>query len=236
MKIPGFCKTLSSAALLALLLPQPAGAQSRPTEPPRRTEKIGSWVLSCPQDPAADKMPCRLRHRVWVLAPQAGHPDAAMEVENRQDGPVPVLVVHDLNLPDAVGALLAQKSMAEVQFDFEDTLNFPCAFAHGGLTCGPKPADEKVASVRLQAAQVALVRLHLALPAGTAPAMPDQLRALDMDRTRDALRRIETGAAETSGWDWRDLLEWLLRQIGFQGGLAQLRHWLMDQVASLMNG
>lgn len=219
---------MSGLVLLALLPPTPAGAQS----PPRRTEEIGSWLLSCPQDPAIDRMGCRLRHRVWVLAPQPGRPDAALEVESRAGGPAPVLVVHGVTMPDAAGAVFARNSTAEVRFDFEDTLNFSCVFAHGGLTCAPKPDEEKVAAARLRAAQVALVRLHLALPAGAVPALPDQVRALDMSRTGDALRRIEPGAA---GWDWRDLLAWLLRQIGFPGGMEELRHWLVDRVASLMS-
>lgn len=228
MKIPAFPQAMSALALLALL-PPPAGAQS----PPRGAEEIGSWLLSCPHDPATDRVGCRLRHRVWVLGPQPGRPDAALEVESRDGEPVPVLAVHGVTLPDAAGAVFARNSTAEVRFDFADTLNFPCVFAHGGLTCAPKPAEEKVAAARLRAAQVALVRLHLALPAGAAPALPDQVRALDMSRTGDALQRILPGDA---GWDWRDLLEWLLRQIGFRGGMAELRHWLMDRVASLMTG
>jgi len=230
MKIPNVHKVMCALALLALLWASVAEAQ-----PSRKTEEVGSWLLSCPQDPATDKTPCRLRHRVWVVAPQPGHPDAAMEVENRDGGPVPVLMVRGVTLPDTAGALVAHDSTADVQFDFEDALSFPCVFGHGALTCAPKPDEEKVAVARLRAAQVALVRLHLALPASATSAPLDQLRALDMNRTRDALRRIEPGAAVGSGWDWHDLLEWLLRQLGFPGGVAELRHWMADQVATLMS-
>src|ERR1035437_2138356 len=113
MKIPAFPQAMSALALLELL-PPPAGAQS----PPRGAEEIGSWLLSCPHDPATDRVGCRLRHRVWVLAPQAGRPDAALEVESRDGEPVPVLAVHGVTLPAAAGAVFARHSTAEVRFDF----------------------------------------------------------------------------------------------------------------------
>ena len=229
---------------LSLWASVPAAAQPRPADPTRKIEEVGSWAVGCTQEQKPGPPACDIRHRVWIVAPAGGRPSAALEIQMRYGYAVPVVVIrgamHGGTIPEAAGALLALAAEATVQFGADPPMPLPCNFALDILRCAPARTDAQAASVRLGRAATAVVRLHLAAPAGMALAIPDQLRTLDLVRTTDAIRRLQPAgnppAEEDPRWDLHDLIDWVARQLGFADGLEGLLRWLFSQAALLQKG
>jgi len=222
----------------------PAAAQPRLADPARKIEEVGSWAVDCTQEQKPGPPACDIRHRVWIVAPAGGRPSAALEIQMRHGFAVPVVAIHGAahggTIPDATGALLALAAEVTVQFGADPPIRLPCGFARDILGCAPARADAQAASVRLGRAATAVIRLHLAAPAGLALPVSDQLRVLDLTRTTDAIRRLLPAGnppeeADTR-WDLHDLMDWVARQLGFAGGLEELLRWLFSQAAVLQKG
>lgn len=224
---------------LCLLAPVPALAELRPAEPSRQPEEVGSWIVRCARTAKPGPPACDIRHRAWLLPPAAGRLSAALEIQLRHGFPVPVMAVHGVAIPEAIGSLLALATDATVQFGAGAVIRLPCDFAQDTLRCAPARPDAQAASAQLRQAENAVIRLHLAVPANLkAPvSLPDQQRSLDLTRTAEVIRRIQpAGAVADTRWDLRDLLDWLARQLGFTGGLDDVLRRLLGQAATLPKG
>lgn len=229
---------------LSLWASVPAAAQPRPADPTRKIEEVGSWAVGCTQEQKSGPPACDIRHRVWIVAPAGGRPSAALEIQMRHGFAVPVVVIHggahSGTIPDATGALLALAAEVTVQFGADPPIRLPCGFARDILGCAPVRADAQAASVRLGRAATAVVRLHLAVPAGMALPVSDQLRVLDLTRTADAIRYLQPAGNQPeeadTRWDLHDLMDWVARQLGFADGLEGLLRWLFSQAALLQKG
>ena len=222
------------ALSFCLLIPALAAAKTRPIEPSRKTEEIGSWIVRCASVGKDEGMACGMRHRVWVLAPAGGRPFAALEVQARRGALVPVLAIHGVTIPDATGAVLALAASASLQFDTNPPIPLPCGFEMDTILCAPTRADAPAGLEQLRNARTALLRVHLAEPAKLAGLLPEQTRSLELARTADAIRLIQpTSTAADTRWDLRDVVDWLAQQAGFPGGANALLRWLFGQAAML---
>lgn len=206
--------------LPALLLPVLAAAQPRAVPTDKRTEQIGSWVLSCQSDPMTDRGACSMRHRLWIEVPKPGEPGIALEVINRFGQLVPAVTVRDLTLEAAPRGFMALTATVQLRFDRNPLIELPCGLDGFAVVCAPKEADARTAAAQLAAARTVLARVR---GTGPLPAQgPTDPVALDLDRTSEALARFRPQAPESPppatplGQDWREMLERLM-QLGGSG-------------------
>jgi len=212
----------AALALGLLLCPLVAAAQPRKVDVPHSEQTIGSWLLTCATDPMTDAQTCRMRHRLWVVVPNDGHPGLALEVQQRFDQLVPVITIRDLSLNTALNGLLTLTATAQLRFDGNPMLELPCNLEGSTVTCAPAKPDAAASAEELAKAHSVLVRFHavgnLPLP------VPAEPLALDLDRTQEALVRYRiAGPALQSSAPWisQDLkgtVERLLRGVGLPVG------------------
>ncbi len=217
-------KTLAVLAGL-LLAPAMVHAQARKVEVPRSERTIGSWVLSSASDPMTDTQTCRMRHKLWLVVPGAGHPGLALEVQQRGGQLVPAITVRDLTLSTALSGLLTLTATAQVRFDNEPMLELPCSLEGTTVMCVPAQADAVRAAGALAKAHSVLVRFK---SFGNLPlALPDDTLALDLDGTQDALVRFRVAGPATEpasagfGQGVTDTVDRLLRRLGVGGDEGQ---------------
>ena len=199
----------------------PASAQPRKVDVPRSEQTIGSWLLSCAMDPMTDAQVCRMRHKLWLVVPDGGHPGMALEVQLRSDQLVPVVTVRDLSLSTALSGLLALTSTAQIRFDGAPMAEMPCSLEGTSVMCVPTKADAARLADQLAKAKTVLVRFravgNLPLP------VPDGPLALDLDHTQEALTRYRLAGPEVASArnsltdDLKDSAERLLRRLGVPG-------------------
>jgi hypothetical protein len=212
-------------AIGLLLAPTLAHAQARKVDVPRSEQTIGSWVLSCASDPMTDAQTCRLRHKLWLVVPGAGHPGLALEVQQRGAQLVPAITVRDLSFSTALSGLLTLTATAQVRFDSEPMLELPCSLEGTTVMCVPSQTDSARAASALAKAHTVLVRFR---SFGNLPlAVPDDTLALDLDGTQDALVRFRVAgpAPEPSSTGFSqgvtDTVDRLLRRLGVGGDEGQ---------------
>jgi hypothetical protein len=211
-----------AALIVALTLsPLVAVAQPRKVDIARTEQPVGSWLLSCTADPMTDAQVCRMRHKLWVAVPQAGHAGLAFEVLQRYDLLVPALTSRDISLTTAWGGLLTLTATAQIRFDSNPLLDLPCSLEGTAVICVPAKSDATAAADQLVKAKSVLIRLR---PFGNLP-LPvlDDPVALDFDRTAEALTRYRVAgpaadAPQTSlAQDVKGSVERLLRRVGVPG-------------------
>ena len=206
-------------AAMALLIAGPVAARPRPA-----MEEIGSWVLACPADTKVE--PCQLRHQAWVLPPGTGRPSAALEVLRRGDQFIPVIAMRGLSMQAALGGVLALKASASLRFDGAGPVDLPCGLDGVAIVCAPEVTQAASAAGQLVAARSVLVTLQLSLP--DVVALPEQSRMLGLQHTPEALARFHATSPASEavpaipGLDWRGFLERVLRDAGFEHGVADL--------------
>lgn len=206
-------------AVLALLIAGPLAAQPQPA-----LDQIGSWLLTCPADMKSE--PCRMRHQAWVLPPGSGHPSAALEVLRRRDLLIPAIAMRGLTMQAALGGMLALKASVSLRFDAGQPVDLVCGLDGAAVVCAPEGTQAASAGSQLAAAHSVLVQMQLSLPGVIA--LPEQSRALDLQRTSEALARFRATAPAGEalpaipGLDWHGFLDRLMRDAGFEHGLSDL--------------
>lgn len=206
--------------LSALLLPALAVAQPRPVPTEKRSEDIGSWMLTCESDPMTDRGDCTMRHKLWVEVPREGTPGIALEVISRFGQLVPALTVRELTLESIPRGFMALTATAQMRFDRNPMLELPCGFEGLAVVCAPSQQDAQRAASQLAAARTVLVRIRGIGPLPTEG--PTEPVALDLDGTQQALARFRPEAKDSppqpAARDWRQMLERLM-ELG--GGAAR---------------
>ncbi|MCB4822191.1 hypothetical protein [Roseicella aerolata] len=197
----------AATLLLALAAPFAALAQT-PVE-------IGSWRLSCRQDPMTDRAACVLRHRDWVEKPTGATPGLALEVIDRRGRLVPAVTARELTIEGASRGLLALTGTAQLRFPPNKLFEMPCALEGRSVVCAPRPEDAARAEQELLAADRALVRIV----GGTGQASTAEPTELRLAGTKDALARFAREAPpepgrEPEGFDGREMLQRLFRFFG----------------------
>ena len=184
-------------ALAALAVACFAGAASAQTTTPAAVppEEIGSWRLSCVADRMTDRADCQLRHRTPVEAAQgAAGSSLLLEVQDRGNRLVPVVVARDLTLEGAGRGLLALTGTAQLRFPPNRFFEFPCSLEGRSLVCTPKAEDIARAAEELPAAASVLVRM-VGYGTGSGSNEPVELR---LERTPEALARYRARVPEGS--------------------------------------
>ncbi len=201
--------------LPALLLPALAAAQPRAVPTERRTEEIGSWVLSCQSDPMTDRGSCFMRHRLWIEVPKPGEPGIALEAINRFGQLIPAVTMRELTLEAAPRGFMALTATVQLRFDRNALIELPCGLEGYAVVCAPREEDARKAASQLAAGRTVLARVR---GTGPLPAQgPTEPVALDLERTGEALTRFRPQAPESAppatplGQDWREMLERLMR-------------------------
>jgi hypothetical protein len=203
-----------------------AATQALARDRPAR-EEIGSWLLTCPPGGAER---CELRHRSWILPPTGGLPTAALEVAQRSGHWVPVVALHGLSTQAALGVVALQPSVG-LRFDAAPRTELACGLDAGTVVCAPSGAAAASAADALATARSVVVQVKLALPGGSA--LPEQLRAFELQRTQEALARFravspaDAAVPVVAGLDWRGMLDRLARDaadlLGSVSGTAARR-------------
>ncbi len=207
------------AALLAFALcPLSTLAQARRLDTPHFEQLIGSWLLFCATDPMTDVQACRMRTKLWLVAPAENQVGMALEVQQRSGRLVPVVAVRELSLNTAWSGLLALTATAQMRFDGGAMATLPCMLEGASVVCAPTQSDVGRLADELAKARTVLVRFRVV---GNLPlSVPDGPLALDLDHTQDALARYRAAgpelAPEPSSFfrDLKDAAERLLRDLG----------------------
>ena len=198
---------------LALLLASPAMAQHRPAN-----QQLGSWIVTCPADQQSS---CQMRHESWLLPPGTDGPTASLEVMQRGGRFVPVVALRGLTTQTALGGMLALNATVTLGLDNGPPAPLPCGLDGVAIICAPA-GDAPTALVSAHTAQV---RIALSIP-GIA-SLPEQSRSVELLRTADAIATFRSTApadltVPLPGLDWHDFLDRLLRQAGFERGVADV--------------
>jgi hypothetical protein len=200
---------------LALLLAGPAMAQPRPAN-----QQVGSWIVTCPADPESS---CQMRHESWLLPPGGNGPNASLEVMQRGGQFVPVVTLRGLTTQTALGGMLALNATVTLRLDAGPPIPLSCGLNGTVIVCA---ADGTAVAATLPTAHTAQVRIALSVP-GIAT-LPEQSRSLDLQRTAEAMALFRTTAPANQtvpalpGLDWHDFLDRLLREAGFERGVASM--------------
>jgi hypothetical protein len=137
-----------------------------------------------------------------------------------------VIAMRGLSMQEAVGGMLALKAAVGLRFDNAQPINLACRLDGATVVCAPGSEQAVSAAGQLVAARSALVSLQLSLP--DIITIPEQSRVLDLQRTSEALARFRAAAPTSEtvpavpGLDWRGLLDRILRDAGFELGIADL--------------
>ena len=197
------------ASLWAPLWLAPAHAQA-PARPAQ--EAIGAWVIACPP---AQRDPCIMRHRDWILPPGSGGPSAALEVQARGNAFVPVVALRGLSPSAAAGTALALQPVVTLALDNGPRFVLNCGLSGTYLACAPDASAIPAMAEALPTARSVSASASLSLPG--APALPPREVALALSGTQAALVRLRalgpTGEAMPTypGLDLSGLVDRLLR-------------------------
>ncbi len=209
--------------IFALLLAPFLAAHAQPRVVPvqRQTDDIGSWQLSCFSDPMTDRKTCTLQHRLWIEEPQNGVGGLRLEVLNRHSQLVPALAVRNLTVETAMRGLMALTATAQVRFDGNPMMEFPCGLEGRAVVCAPRADQAVAAGAQLAAANTVLIRIRATGPFPTQG--PTEAVALDLDQTSKALERALGQIADSTprpgtSWTGGDMMEMFdrLRNLGEQ--------------------
>jgi hypothetical protein len=177
-------------ALAAGLLSATASAQAPTVPRAAETREIGSWLLACTADPMTDRADCTLRHRLWVVPPEADRQapaGIALEVVVRGGRALPAVTARGLTLSDTGRGALAFAASAELRLDQGQMLELPCALEGRDAVCLPGPESAAAAEAALPRATRALVRLRTAARfAGSG-----EVYALELSRTGEAIAALK---------------------------------------------
>lgn len=197
---------------LALLIAGPAMAQPRPLD-----QQVGSWIVTCLANPASS---CLMRHESWLLPPGAGSPSVSLDVIQRGGKFVPVVALRGLTKQTALGGMLALNATVTLSLDNGAPIPLVCGLDGAAILCAPA-GDTTTALVSAHTAQI---RIALSIP-GVA-SLPEQSRSVELRRTADAIAMLRSTAPADHtvpalpGLDWHDFLDRLLREVGFERGVA----------------
>jgi len=219
---------LATAIVAVSLSPPATCAQARKVDMPHSEQTIGSWLLTCTTDPMTDVHACRMRARLWLVAPAENQPGMALEVKLRYGQLVPVIAVRELSLSTAWSGLLALTATTQLRFDHAAMAASPCMLEGASVVCAPTQSDGNRLADELIKAKTVLVRFraigNLPLPA------PDGLLALDLDQTPEALAQYRVvgpeSAVPTSSSlvrDLKDAIERLLLDLGISASDVEQR-------------
>jgi hypothetical protein len=177
-------------------------------------EEIGSWVLACPAGE-----PCVLRHRTWIVAPGTSGISAALEARRVGSRVVPVIAVRGLSMQAALASVVALQANVGLRFDDAARIALSCGLDGAALVCAPARDATEAATHGLARAQGVLVQAQLSLPGVVS--LPDQSRALELQRTAEALARLHASSAQPGGaapaipgLDLGGMVEVLLEDVG----------------------
>ncbi|MDR3538134.1 MAG: hypothetical protein P4L71_16695 [Acetobacteraceae bacterium] len=204
---------------LVLAVPAEMAAASGPGRPAE--ERIGTWVLTCAPAPA----PCMLRHATALVRSVAGI-DASLDIERRGNAFVPVVTLRGLK-PAAMVAAIAMP-MVSLRFDDGAWIPLTCDAGEAMLACAPDGSEAETAADALPVARSMTLQLRSGVPG---VALPPLSRTLALAGTSDALGRLRArgavgeDASSSPGLDWRDMLDRVLRAVGFAHGTADLPPW-----------
>jgi len=188
-------------------------------------EKIGSWVLSCP-----DAEPCllRLEKRFVDKAGITG------ELDILADGKalVPVLALRGLSSELLMAAALAGHTEASLQFAGGPRETLDCAPATASYVCAPRDEAADRLAAALPSARSVTVRITVAI-SGLKP-LPVQEKSLDLTGTGAALTRLRaagpapvpgamTAVTEPSPDALMGMADRALKAAGYPNGVADLQ-------------
>jgi len=199
---------------LALLLAGPAMAQPRPAN-----QQVGSWIVTCPPDQPSS---CQMRHESWLLPPGTNGPSASLEVMQRGGQFVPVVALRGLTTQTAFGGMMALSATVTLSLDNGPPIALACGLDGAAIICAP----EGDAATAIASAHTAQVRIALSIP-GVA-SLPEQSRSVELRRTAEAIAMFRsTAPADRTvpalpGLDWHDFLDRLMREAGFERGVADM--------------
>ncbi|MBP0443437.1 hypothetical protein J8J14_01485 [Roseomonas sp. SSH11] len=204
------------ALLLAGLLTGPALAQ-----PATGPEIIGSWLITCSEDPMTDQAGCRMLHQQPLAPAQGWLAPLALEVEERGGRLVPVVAARNLTLEGSARGVLALTGTAELRFPPNRYFEMPCGLEGRSVVCAPREGDLERAAAELPGAERVLVRITgFLLPESQVIREPVGLRLSETPAALARLRARQPGGGphpEAPGlWDLREQVSRLLGFLGLR--------------------
>lgn len=188
-------------------------------------QRIGSWVISCP-DGARE---CLMRFSKRFLD-KAGI-TADLEVESQGAALVPVIALRGLSSEMLLATTMAGKTDVSLQFPGAARQQLNCNASNAAFVCVPNEAAGRLLSAALPTAHTVTVRVGLSVT-GMSP-LPAQERSLDLSGTTEALARLRAAGpspvpnplsvareAARSPAGMMTMADKMLKSAGFQQGVA----------------
>ena len=220
------------------------GALPGAAVPAEAPQQIGSWVVECPAPGGAGG--CMMRDRDWILAPTAGRPSVALEVQGRGGRLVPVVALRGLTaqaapaqavptqavptqavtVQAAIGALLVLQPQVTLRFDAGPRAALACGLDGGAIVCAPEGAAIAATAAALPTARSVEVQVAVRASGTGGPAA--RAATLDLQGTREAMARFRAAGPigealpAEPGLDWIGFVDRVARDAGLQNGIADL--------------
>jgi hypothetical protein len=188
-------------------------------------QRIGTWVISCPEGSRA----CLMRFSKRFVD-KAGI-TADLEVESQGAALVPVLVLRGLSSEILLATAMAGTTDVSLQFSGGARQQLNCNASNAAFVCAPNEAAGRLLSAALPAARSVTVRVGLSVT-GMSP-LPAQERSLDLSGTTEALARLRAAGpspvpnplsiareAARSPAGMMAMADKMLKSAGYQQGLA----------------
>ena len=220
------------------------GALPGAAVPAEAPQQIGSWVVECPAPGGAGG--CMMRDRDWILAPTAGRPSVALEVQGRGGRLVPVVALRGLTaqaapaqavptqavptqavtVQAAIGALLVLQPQVTLRFDAGPRAALACGLDGAAIVCAPEGAAIAATAAALPTARSVEVQVAVRASGTGGPAA--RAATLDLQGTREAMARFRAAGPigealpAEPGLDWIGFVDRVAREAGLQNGIADL--------------
>ena len=215
------------------------GALPGAAVPAEAPQQIGSWVVECPAPGGAGG--CMMRDRDWILAPTAGRPSVALEVQGRGGRLVPVVALRGLTaqavptqavptqavtVQAAIGALLVLQPQVTLRFDAGPRAALACGLDGAAIVCAPEGAAIAATAAALPTART--VEIQVAVRASGTGGPAARAATLDLQGTREAMARFRAAGPigealpAEPGLDWIGFVDRVAREAGLQNGIADL--------------
>jgi len=220
------------------------GALPGAAVPAEAPQQIGSWVVECPAPGGAGG--CMMRDRDWILAPTAGRPSVALEVQGRGGRLVPVVALRGLTaqaapaqavptqavptqavtVQAAIGALLVLQPQVTLRFDAGPRAALACGLDGAAIVCAPEGAAIAATAAALPTARSVEVQVAVRASGTGGPAA--RAATLDLQGTREAMARFRAAGPigealpAEPGLDWIGFVDRVARDAGLQNGIADL--------------
>jgi hypothetical protein len=234
------------------------GALPGAAVPAEAPQQIGSWVVECPAPGGAGG--CMMRDRDWILAPTAGRPSVALEVQGRGGRLVPVVALRGLTaqavptqavptqaasaqavpaqttiaqvvtVQAAIGALLVLQPQVTLRFDAGPRADLACGLDGGAIVCAPEGAAMAATAAALPTARSVEVQVAVRASGTGGPAA--RAATLDLQGTREAMARFRAAGPIGEALPAEPGLDW----IGFVDRVAReagLQNGIADLVPRL---